>query len=37
LPITVFVLIYLCMAFGGFFSPVPQDEGPGMDYSEPWE
>jgi hypothetical protein len=33
----MFVLIYLCMAFGGYSSPVPQDEGPRMDYSELWE
>jgi hypothetical protein len=37
MSIVLFVLIYLCMAFGGYFLPVPQDEGSGMDYSEPWE
>jgi hypothetical protein len=35
--VTVFALIYLCMAFGGYFSPVPEDEGRYDDYSEPWE
>ena len=37
--ITVFVLVYLCLTFGGYFSPVPQDEGneDEMEYSEPWE
>jgi hypothetical protein len=37
--VTVFVLIYLCMAFGGFFSPMPEDyaDEHEMDYSEPWE
>ncbi len=35
--VTVFVLIYLCMAFSGYFSPVPQDEGREVEYLEPWE
>lgn len=28
---------HLFMAFGGYFSPVTQDEGRESEYSEPWE
>lgn len=35
--ITLFVLIYLCMAFSGYFTSIPEDERQEMEYLEPWK
>lgn len=35
--ITLLILIYLCMAFSGYFTPMPQDEGRESEYFEWWE